>query len=74
MFLVDIGLANLDGVADERVRVDLLKIQLHLAFADARQIEQIVDQTCFQLDVAPDHLKRRAKLVRQTIGRFEGVD
>ena len=53
------------------MRVHLVQVQLNLAFADSRQVEEIIDEPRFQLDVAPDHLERGAQLIRQIVGLFE---
>src|SRR5947207_1273318 len=58
LFLVNLRLANFERVSQESVRIDVLHAQLHLAFADSRQVKQIVNQARFQLDVAPNKLER----------------
>ena len=48
-----------------------LETQLEFAFCDAGDIEQIVDQTRFQLDVAPDDLEGFSDLRRVRHVRFQ---
>ena len=43
MLLIDIGLTNLESVPQEPMSVDDFKIELHLACADPRQIEQVIN-------------------------------
>ena len=74
IFFLDVRLTNLKGAAQEQVRVHFFQVQLHLAFADSRQIEQVIDQPRFQLDVAPDHLERGPQFVRQILGLLERKD
>src|SRR5882724_1922615 len=45
--------------------VNDFKIELDLAFANARQIKQIIDQASLQLHVAVDHLERFTNILRQ---------
>ena len=52
------------------MRVEGLDFQLQFAF-DPGQIEQVVDQTAFQIDVAPDHRQRRFRFARIEGLRFE---
>jgi len=57
-FLFDFELANFERVSQEGVGIDNFKAKLHLAFADPGEIEKIVDQARFQLDVPANELKR----------------
>src|SRR5205809_1435846 len=63
--LIDIGMANFERVAQQSVRVDHFETELHFAFADSGQVEKIVDQACFELDVAPDELEGFVHCLRQ---------
>ena len=56
LLLVDICLANFERVPQERMGIDLFQAQLHFAFADPSQVEQVVDQARLELDVAANHL------------------
>jgi len=40
------------------MRIDWLEVELHFAFRDTGQIEQVVDELAFQLDVATHHRER----------------
>src|SRR5881394_2549159 len=68
VLFVDVRLANFQRAAQKQMRVYLVQVQLNLAFADSRQVEEIIDEPRFQLDVAPDHLERGAQLIRQIVG------
>src|SRR5436305_6848377 len=57
VFSIDIRLTNLESILQKRMRVNDFKIELHLAFATTRQIEQIINETSLQLHVAMDHLQ-----------------
>src|SRR5712691_1523359 len=57
MFSIDIRLANLESILQERMSVNDFKIELHLAFANTRQIKQVIDKPSLQLHVAVDHLQ-----------------
>ena len=70
MLLLDVGLANVERVPQQCVGVHDLEIELDLAFADARQIEQVIDQPRFQLDVAPNDLHRFAACFPAKAFRF----
>ncbi len=74
LLLVDLRLANLDRAAQQFVRVHDLEAELHLAFADASQVEQVVNQPRFQLHIAADHLEGRQNRFRQifVIERHQG--
>ena len=37
------------------MRIDLFEIQLQLVFCDPGQVEQIVDELAFELDVSAHH-------------------
>src|SRR5206468_1109602 len=65
MLAIDFRLTNLDGSLQETMRVNDLKIELHLALIDARQIKQVIDQPRLQFHVAADHLQRFVNLFRQ---------
>ena len=66
VFLTYFFLANLERVAQKGVRIHDLETELHFALADAGQIEQVIDQSGFQLDVTPNHLQGVAYVIRQT--------
>ena len=51
--------AHLQHVANRRVYVHALQPKLELIAGDPCDIQQILDQPRFQLDVAPDHLQDR---------------
>jgi hypothetical protein len=54
----DVALAaGLQRVLEQRVHVHRLVVQFQLAAGDAREVEQVVDQLRFQLDVAPDDVR-----------------
>ena len=72
--LIDIGMANFERVAQQSVRVDHFETELHFAFADSGQVEKIVDQACFELDVAPDELEGFVHCLRQIFFALERED
>src|SRR5205823_6419833 len=55
IFVVDVGLANLEGIAQECMSIHQFEAQLDFAFADSRQVEQIVDQARFELHISSNH-------------------
>jgi hypothetical protein len=59
---------------DDLVHANRLKAQLQFAFRDACDVEQIVNQARFQLDVAPNDLERLANRRRIRDGRFQFSD
>src|SRR5439155_26977241 len=65
------GTADLDGAADYRVQVDRLKMELKLPARDARQVEKIVDEPSFQLDVTADRLDVVLHVGRQLRRRLQ---
>ena len=52
--------ADLHAIADRPVDVDRLQIQHQPAAGDPRDVQEVVDQSRFELDVPPDHLQDRA--------------
>lgn len=54
----DVGLGNFHGVLDRLVQVHRRTHQLHLAAGDAGDVQQIVHEMRFELDVAADHRER----------------
>src|SRR6267142_1516834 len=69
--LFNLGLTNFERVSQKSVSVDNFKTELHLAFADSGEIEKIVDQARFQLDVAANELKRFMHHLRNVLLAFE---
>src|SRR5205807_7798892 len=67
IFVVDVGLANLEGVAQEKMSVHQLEAQLDFALADPRQVEEIVDQARFELHISSNQLQRFAHVLRQSL-------
>ena len=53
-FVLEIGPAGVDRVLDHAMEADALAMQLEFAAGDAGEIEQVIDQARFQLDIAPD--------------------
>ena len=47
------------------------EVQLHFPFADPGQVQQIVNQTGFELDIATNELKRLANTCRQILFLFK---
>ena len=76
-FPVRLGRAHVENVADSLMRIDWLEVELHFAFRDAGQIEQVVNELAFQLDVATHHRERaiyfggRMALAFQSVERGE---
>ena len=66
--------ANLVSAVQDFVHANSLKAQLQFAFCDARDVEQIVDQTRFQLDVASNDLERLVNRRGIGNGRFQLPD
>src|SRR4029453_3571700 len=54
MLLLDFRLANFDGITQQGMSVNDFEIELHLAFANSRQIQEIIDEPRSQLHVATD--------------------
>ena len=52
---VRLGGANFDDIRNGLVRIDRFEIQLQLVFFDPGEVEQIVDELAFELDVPPHH-------------------
>ena len=55
--LVDPRPADLDGFEDQAVGVDDASMESELALDDPVEVEQVVDQVGFDLDVPPSHLQ-----------------
>ena len=72
VFLLDVGMTNLDRITQKRMGINDLKIELNLALANAGEIKEIVDQAGFQFDVAPDDLERLLHVFRRCLVVFEG--
>src|ERR1700693_1133472 len=66
IFSIDLALVNIERVLQEGVSIDHLEIKLHLAFTDACEIEQVVDEPRFQLHIATNHLERFVDIFRQS--------
>src|SRR5947208_16596653 len=73
-FLFDFGLANVERISQEGVGIDNFKAELHLAFADAGEIEKVVDQARFQLNVPANELKRLMHHPGSIVLTFEHKD
>ncbi|MEO5721810.1 MAG: hypothetical protein ABIR71_10110, partial [Chthoniobacterales bacterium] len=71
VFLLNVGVTNFERIAQERVRIHEFEIQLHLAFADPSEIEQVVDEPGFEFDIAPDDLHGLAHLFGRNAIAFE---
>ena len=67
--------ADVDGAAQGGVHVDGVEVELKFSLADPCQVQQIVDEARFQLDVAADdvqpvrHLRAEIRLSRQRLHR-----
>ena len=55
MLAIDFRLTDLQRILQQSMRINDFKIELHLAFANARQIEQIINEPRLQLHVPVDH-------------------
>ena len=66
--------ANFVSTVEDLVHANRLKAQLQFAFRDACDVEQIVNQARFQLDVTPNDLERLADRRRIRNGRFQFSD
>jgi hypothetical protein len=58
--------SDLDGAGDRSSHIDDLALQLELAARDARDVEQIVDESGQVMDLALDHLKLAGRLLIRT--------
>ena len=64
--------ADLHAVADRQVDVDRLQIQYQCPAGDPRHVQEVVDQSRFELDVSLDHFQDRADArVQSTIALFQ---
>jgi hypothetical protein len=50
-----LGAANFDDVRHRLVRIDWSETQLHFVSGDSGEVQQIINQLRFQLDIATDH-------------------
>src|SRR4030095_12850753 len=66
--------ANFVSTVEDLVHANRLKAQLQFAFRDACDVEQIVNQVRFQLDVASNDIERLANGWRIWNGRFQFSD
>src|SRR5205823_5569927 len=57
LLFVKIAGRNSERVTEGGVHVDGIVAQLELAVGDAGEIEEIVDQQSFELDIAPEHFQ-----------------
>jgi hypothetical protein len=58
---IDHGHGRLDRLADDRLQLHALPLELHLALRDARHVEQVVDEARELRDLAVDDLARHAQ-------------
>ena len=63
VFADEIAGGNAERVLDRPVNVDRVAVQLQFPMGDAGQVEQIVDEKRFQLDVALEDLEIVAQIV-----------
>jgi len=54
-FASRLGTANFNDVRHRLVRIDRSETQLHFVFGDSCEVEQVVNQLRFQLDIATNH-------------------
>src|SRR4030095_2330494 len=64
-------LTNFQRILQQRMSINDLKIELDLAFADTREIKQVIDEPGLQLHVAADHLQRVVNILRQGLLTIE---
>jgi len=57
LLFVQIGGRNSERVTERSVHVDGIVTQLEFAVGDAGEIEEIVDEQSFELDIAPEHFQ-----------------
>ena len=57
MFSLDLAVINLKRVLQETVCIDNFEVELDLPFADAGQIEKVVDKPRLQLHVPANHME-----------------
>ena len=57
MFRFDLGSADFQRILQELVRIHGLTTELKLAFADAGEIQQIIDQSRFEFDISANQLQ-----------------
>ena len=62
--VLEIVAADIDDVVDELMGVDELALEEERAAADAREVEEVVDESSLEDDVAADHLEDGAERVR----------
>ncbi len=53
----DVGLADFYGIVEQGPGVNDFRINVDLAAADPGEIQQVIDEASFELDVAADDLK-----------------
>ena len=62
---------DLDREADERMGVAQLRTEVELAARDAGEVEQVVDEACFERDVAFHHSELVAGVGREAFVRAQ---
>jgi len=55
---------NVEGVLDRPVNVDRVVVELELSVGDARQVQKIVNEERFQLDVTLENFEIVTQIVR----------
>src|SRR2546423_390302 len=70
-FAIDLALINFKGVLKKLMSIDDFEVKLHFPFADPGHVQQIVDQTGFELDIAANELKRFADACWQILFLFK---
>ena len=68
IFCFDFFAANFISALQDFMHARDLESELQFPFCDARDVEQVVDQTRFQFHVSTDHFQRVARLGRIRIG------
>src|SRR4029077_14563341 len=71
---LDFRLANIERISQKGVSIHNLKTKLHFTFANAGQVEKIVDYPRLKFDVATDELKRLAHTFRNFAVALERRD
>ncbi len=73
-FSAGVGEAVVDGVEEDFVGVDGLHLEAELSAGDAGEIEEVVDEFDFKVDIAADHGEVFAEFLREVGVGFDGGD